>query len=312
MTVELLQIGPLMPRLMEALAKSYRVHRLWEAADKDKLLREIGPSVRAIATDGHRGASSAVMAALPKLEIISCFGVGVDAVDLPAAKARGVKVTNTPDVLNDDVADLALGLMLAVYRTLPLADRFVREGRWLQGPLPLNRKLTGQRLGIVGLGRIGLAVAKRAAGFDMSIAYHNRKRRTDVPFAFHADAVSLARNVDVLCLTCPGGAETRHLVNAQVLDAMGPQGVLINVARGSVVDEPALVKALAEKRIAAAGLDVFEAEPRAPEALFKLDNVVLTPHIASGTTQTRAAMADLVTENLRRHFAGEPLKTPLW
>jgi hydroxypyruvate reductase len=240
------------------------------------------------------------------------MGVGYDGIDVAAAIERGIPVTHTPNVLNDEVADLAMGLMLSAARRIPLADRYVRAGRWAkEGPMPLARKVSGARLGIVGLGRIGQAIADRAQAFGMSIAYTARSARASLPYAFYPTAAALAAEVDFLIVITPGGAGTRHMINAEVLAALGSGGYLVNVARGSVVDEAALVDALQRGVIAGAGLDVFENEPHPLEALQALDNVVLTPHMASATVQTRQAMADLAADNLRAHFAGAPLLTPV-
>jgi lactate dehydrogenase-like 2-hydroxyacid dehydrogenase len=238
--------------------------------------------------------------------------VGYDRVDVAAAKERGVPVTHTPDVLNEEVADLAIGLMLSIARRIPHADRYVREDRWArQGPMPLARKVSGARLGIVGLGRIGKVVAQRAAAFGMRIAYTGRTQQPGVAFEYFASAKELAANVDFLVVITPGGAATRHLIDREVLEALGPRGYLINVARGSVVDEQALIAALRGGVIAGAGLDVFADEPQVPAELRALDNVVLTPHMASATHETRQAMADLALANLQAHFAGRPLLSPV-
>jgi lactate dehydrogenase-like 2-hydroxyacid dehydrogenase len=272
---------------------------------------KVAPLVRAVAGSGDSRVSAELMAQLPALELISIMGVGYDGVDVAAAKARGVMVTHTPNVLNDDVADLAISLMLCAARQLPAADRFVRSGQWLKGPMPLARKMSGARLGLVGMGRIGQAIAQRAQAFGMQIAYHTRSPKAGVPYAYHADLLSLARDSDFLVLITPGGAGTRHLVNAQVLQALGPKGILVNVARGSVVDEAALIEALEGGVIGGAALDVFEDEPRVPQRLMDLPQVVLVPHIGSATGQTRQAMADLAFGNLREHFAGRPVLTPV-
>lgn len=254
----------------------------------------------------------ALMDQLPALEIVSIMGVGYDGVDVAAALERRIPVTHTPGVLNDEVADLAIGLMLSAARRIPLADRYVRAGRWAkEGPMPLARKVTGARLGIVGLGRIGQAIASRAEAFDMSIAYTGRTAKAELAYTFYPSAQALAAQVDFLIVITPGGAGTRHLINADVLKALGPEGYLINVARGSVVDEAALVEALQKGVIAGAALDVFEKEPHPLEALWAMDNVVLTPHMASATVQTRHAMADLAVNNLRAHFEGLALFTPV-
>ncbi len=251
-----------------------------------------------------------LIAQLPALEMISIMGVGYDGVDVAAAIARGVAVTHTPDVLNDDVADLALALMLAAARQLPAADRYVRNGDWHKGPMPLARKMSGARLGLVGMGRIGQAIAHRAQAFGMQIAYTARNSR-DVPHRYLPSAEALAAEVDFLVVITPGGASTKHLIDAKVLQALGPDGILVNVARGSVVDEDALIDALERGVIAGAGLDVFANEPHVPERLLKQPHVVLTPHVGSGTGQTRQAMADLAFNNLKAHYAGEPLLTPV-
>ncbi|MEO7007557.1 MAG: 2-hydroxyacid dehydrogenase, partial [Caldimonas sp.] len=269
------------------------------------------PRIRAIAASGESKVTRELIAQLPALEIVSVYGVGYDGVDVAAARARGVHVTHTPKVLNDDVADLAIGLMLAVARRIPQADRYVRDGRWPGGPAPLGRKVSGTRLGIVGLGRIGNAIAARAAAFGMSIAYTARSAKSESPYRFFATAEALAAEVDFLIVITPGGAATRKLIDAKVLAALGREGYLINVARGSVVDETSLIQALQQGTIAGAGLDVFENEPNVPDALCALDNVVLTPHIGSGTWQTRGAMADLAFGNLQAHFAGKPLLSPV-
>ncbi|MCY7314823.1 MAG: 2-hydroxyacid dehydrogenase [Rubrivivax sp.] len=271
----------------------------------------IAPRVRAIVGSGDSKVPAALIDQLPALELISIMGVGYDGVDMAAALARGVPVTHTPDVLNDDVADLALGLLLSTARQLPAADRFLRAGHWLQGNMPLARKLSGARLGLVGIGRIGQSIAKRALAFDMRIHYTARSARPQLPYSFHASVQGLAAAVDYLVVITPGGAGTRHLIDAAVLHALGPKGILINVARGSVVDQQALIEALEAGTVAGAGLDVFEDEPRVPQRLLDLHKVVLTPHIGSATAATRQAMADLTFANLAEHFAGRPVRTPV-
>jgi lactate dehydrogenase-like 2-hydroxyacid dehydrogenase len=295
-----------MPQLQAAYRVLERLHITDPAA-----FAAAAPGIRAIAASGDSTVSADLIAALPALEIISVMGVGYDGVDVAAAMARGVVVTHTPGVLNDDVADLAIGLMLCAARQLPAADRHVREGRWPAGNLPLARKLSGARLGLVGMGRIGQAIAQRALAFGMSVAYHARHARPGLPYAYHPTAVGLAAEVDFLVAITPGGAGTRKLIDATVLRALGPKGILVNVARGSVVDEAALIEALEQGVIGGAGLDVFENEPQVPERLRAMPHVVLSPHIGSGTAQTRQAMADLAVANLREHFAGRPLPTPV-
>lgn len=309
MKPEIVLVEPMMPAIEAALDAAYAVHRLSQAPDRARLVAEVGPRVRAVVTGGATGVGNAVVDACPNLGIIAINGIGTDAVDLEHARARGIRVTTTPGVLTDDVADLAIGLMIAASRRMMVGDRFVRAGAWPGGKLPLARKVTGKCLGIVGLGRIGLAIAERAVGFGMRIAYSNRKPREDVPYRHVASVEDLARDSDVLVIAASGGPATRNLIGRAVLDALGPDGILVNVARGSVVDEPALVAALAEGRLGAAGLDVFADEPHVPEALFALDNVVLQPHQASATIETRTAMGELVLANLAAFFAGKPLPT---
>ena len=305
----LLQVLPLLPALERELAENYTVHRLPAAGpERDAFLAARGGEFEGLVTSAQGGASTALIAALPKLRIISSFGVGLDQFDLQAAAQRGIPVGYTPDVLNDCVADLAFSLVLATGRRIPEADRFVRAGRWARKEsFPLGRQVSGAKLGIVGLGRIGRTVARRASGFDMEVRYHNRRPVDGVSWGYEPRLLDLARWADFLVVITAGGAETRHLIDDSVLDALGPQGYLVNVSRGTVVDEAALVRALQERRIAGAGLDVFQDEPNVPEALFALDNVVLMPHIASSTVQTRQAMAQRVLDNLAAFFAGRPL-----
>lgn len=309
--VEILSVGPMYPTSMEAMEREFTVHKLWQTKDKLAMLAELRDRIRGIQSFAAYGVDSTLIEALPKLEIIANSGVGLDRIDVDAARRRGVIVTNTPDVLNDCVADLAIGLTIATLRRMIPADRYVRAGNWPQGPMPFARKVSGKSMGILGLGRIGRAIARRAEAFDMHIAYHGRKPQTDVTYKYYARLADMARDCDVLMVICAGGPETHHLVNAEVLTALGPEGTLINVARGSVVDEQALVKALADGTLGAAGLDVFEAEPRVSEPLWLMDNVVLQPHMASATHETRKAMGDLALDNLRAYFAGKPVLTPV-
>lgn len=311
MKPEVLVVGPWHPTTIEALDREFATHKLWLAADPAALIAACADRVRAIAARPSARIDAALMVALPKLKIISCFGVGVDAIDLAAARRRGILVTNAPDVMNDCVADLTLGLMIAVSRRICEGDRFVRAGKWLQGLLPLGQRVSGARLGIVGLGRIGQVIARRAAAFDMSIAYHNRKRVADSPYVYYDRLVDLARNCDYLVVITPGGEDTRHLVNEEVIRALGPKGILVNVARGSVVDEQALVRCLREGALGGAALDVFEDEPKVPEALCAMENVVLQPHVGSATDQTRAAMGQVAVDNLIAYFSGRPPLTPV-
>lgn len=307
---ELVMVGPMMPHVMEALDSDFTVHRLWESADREALLKQVGGKVRAIATSGNLGAGAAMMDALPNLEIVSCYGVGVDAIDLAHAAKRGIIVTNTPEVLNDDVANMAIALLLATTRQICTGDRYVRAGKWLEKAMPLTHAIRGRQLGILGLGRIGKDIARKAEVFGMEIAYHGRAKQ-DVPYKYYADLVEMARDSYVLVAICPGGAVTDRIVNRAVIEAIGPEGVFINVARGSVVDEPELVAALKDGRLGCAGLDVFAEEPKVPQELLALDHVVLQPHAASATHETRRAMGDLVVDNLRAHFAGKPVLTPV-
>lgn len=295
---------------MAPLQLAYTVHDRIHETDA-AAFSQAAPRIRAIAGGGESRVPRALMDQLPALEMISVMGVGYDGVDVTAALERRVPVTHTPGVLNEDVADLAIGLMLSVARRIPQADQYVRTGQWLNGPMPLACKVSGARLGIVGLGRIGQAIADRARAFNMSIAYTARHQKPDAPYRYYASAQALASEADFLVLVTPGGAGTRKLVNAGVLKALGPKGYLINVARGSVVDQSALVDALQKGLIAGAGLDVFEDEPYVPAQLRAMNNVVLTPHMASATLQTRQAMADLAAANLHAHFAGQPLLSPV-
>jgi hydroxypyruvate reductase len=305
------KLSPLfLPQLQAACTVHDRLHEGDAAA-----FAAVAPLVRAIAASGESKVSAELIAQLPALELISVMGVGYDGIDVNAARARGVVVTHTPGVLNDDVADLAIGLMLCAARQLPAADRYVREGRWPGGPMPLARKMSGARLGLVGMGRIAQAIATRAAAFDMPIAYTARSAKPALPYRYLPTPAALAAQSDFLVLIAPGGAGTRKLINAEVLAALGAsspaKGILVNVARGSVVDEAALIDALERGVIAGAALDVFEDEPRVPERLRALPQVVLAPHIGSATQATRQAMADLAFGNLSEHFAGRPLLSPV-
>ena len=307
---DILVVAKLWPVLMEMLQSEFTVHDRIHESDP-AAFAAIAPKIRGISGGGESRVNAELLARLPALEVISVFGVGYDGYDVPTIKTRGLSMGNTPDVLSDDVADMGMALMLSVARRVPQNDAYLRAGKWLEGPAPLARKMSGARLGIVGLGRIGQAIAKRAEGFGMSIAYTTRTQRKDVVYRYFPSATALAAEVDFLMVITPGGAGTKGLINAEVLAALGKKGYLINVARGSVVDEAALVKALQDGVIAGAGLDVFEAEPKVPQALIDMDNVVLSPHAASATWQTRKAMADLAFGNLKAHFSGQPLLTPV-
>ena len=307
---EVLSVANLSPFFAEPLQAAYTVHQRLHETDPAAFAL-VAPRIVAIAASGESRVTSELMDSLPALKIISVMGVGYDGIDVAAAKARGVVVTHTPGVLNDDVADLAIALMLALSRQIALADRFVRAGGWTKGPLALGRKVSGARLGIVGMGRIGQAIAHRATAFGMSIAYTARSAKGDLPYAYHPSPAALAAHSDFLVVITPGGAGTRKLIDAEVMKALGPQGCIVNVARGSVIDETALIDALRNKVIAGAALDVFEAEPAVPQALREMDNVVLTPHIGSATAQTRRAMAELAFANLHARLNDQPLHTPV-
>jgi hydroxypyruvate reductase len=300
----------LSPIFVAKLNEAFDFHDRPHLNDEPAFAR-LAPQVQVVAAGGDSKVTAEYMARLPALKLISVMGVGYDGVDVAAAKARGIMVTHTPDVLNDDVADLAIALMLNAARQLPAADRYVREGQWLKGAMPLARKMSGARLGLLGMGRIGQAIAKRAAAFNMSIAYHSRTAKPELTYTYHATAASLAAASDFLVAITPGGAGTRHMVNAQVLAALGKEGIFVNVARGSVADEGALIDALKNGVIAGAGLDVFEDEPRVPQALLDMPHVVLAPHVGSATLATRHAMADLALANLQAQLAGRPLLTPV-
>ena len=310
---KLLQNLKLPPAFEARLAVDYDMRRLIDEADPQAFLAAHGADFVGLVTSAAVGANAALINALPGLRVISSFGVGLDKLDLAAAAQRGIAVGYTPDVLNDCVADLAFGLMLDVARGVSAGDRYVRRGAWPAGTtpatpaFPLGRKVSGARLGIVGLGRIGRTIAQRASGFDMPVRYHSRRPVEGVTWTHEPSLLALADWADYLVVIAAGGAGTRHLVNAEVLDALGPRGFLINVARGSVIDEAALVRALVDKRIAGAGLDVFENEPQVPAELMALDNVVLLPHIASATQETRQAMADRVVDNLDAWFRSDQL-----
>jgi lactate dehydrogenase-like 2-hydroxyacid dehydrogenase len=301
----------MMPSLEAVLDRDYIVRRIASRSDTVTLPAAACGRIRAIVTGGSTGASPELVEALPALEIITINGVGTDAVDLRHAKARGVRVTNTPDVLTDDVADMALALILATLRRICVGKRLVRAGRWGNAAIPLATKFTGKRLGILGLGRIGRAIAKRASGFDVAIAYTDQRAFDDVPYRFEPSLSALARDCDILVVAAAGGPASQGLVNREVLDALGPESILVNVARGSVVDEAALVEALREGRLGGAGLDVFEQEPQVPEALYCMEQVVLQPHQASATRETREAMGRIVLDNLAVQFAGRPPPTAI-
>jgi lactate dehydrogenase-like 2-hydroxyacid dehydrogenase len=301
----------MMPLIMEGCEAAFEVHRYWQAADRAAFLRQVGPSIRGICTGTFTGVKTddALMAACPNLKIVSNFGVGYDSVDAAAAARRGVVVTNTPDVLTEEVADTALGLLLNTVREFSRAEKWLRDGRWAKdGDYRLTpASLRDRSVGIAGLGRIGKAIARRLEAFGVPVSYFGRSQQPGVSYRHYSDLVALARDVDTLIVVTPGGSDTQNLINAQVLAALGPRGILINISRGSVVDEAALIEALAAGRIAGAGLDVYAGEPEVPRTLLELPNVTLLPHIGSATVETRTAMGMLAVDNLVAFFEGRPL-----
>lgn len=309
----LLQVGPYPEWDQIPLDEAFTVHRYFEAADKAAFLAEVGPQIRGIATRGELGANADMIAACPNLEVISVYGVGYDAVDLNAAKARGIRVTNTPDVLTNDVADLGVAMMLVQSRGMIGAETWVKDGSWAaKGLYPLKRRVWGRKAGVLGLGRIGYEVAKRLAGFDMEIAYSDVSAKDYASqWEFIQDPVALAARSDFLFVTLAASAATRHIVGPKVIEALGPEGMLINISRASNIDEEALLDALESGKLGSAALDVFEGEPELNPRFLKLDNVLLQPHHASGTIETRKAMGQLLRDNLTAHFAGKPLPTPV-
>ncbi|MHA6298507.1 2-hydroxyacid dehydrogenase [Devosia sp. CAU 1758] len=304
MTIDILQTHPLLASCEEALAARYTVHKLHEMADKDGWLNENGAGIRAHAGSGVQ---AGLMDKLPNLEIIASFGVGYDNIDVGAAKARNIRVTNTPDVLNDAVAELTIGLMISLARRIPQSDQFVRQGEWPGGNFGLFSELTGKTLGILGLGRIGKEIATRAQAMKMRVVYHGRHQQRASPYNYYDNLEDMARDSDWLVVIAPGGKGTEGIVSRKVLEALGPEGRIVNVARGTLIDEKAMVELLVNGGLGGAALDVFENEPQVPEALLALDNVVLSPHQGSATHQTRDAMGALLVANLEKHFAGEPL-----
>ncbi len=314
---QLLMPAPLPALIQEALERRFLVHRLYEAQDRDAALAQAA-DVRVIATgvpiltqDVQAPIDAAMMDLLPKLELIANLGVGYDNIDAAAAAARGIVVTHTPDVLTEETADTAFGLLLNAVRQLPRAERFLRAGRWLHGQFELSASLRGRTMGILGLGRIGAAIARRAEAFGVQVVYHNRKPVAGAPYRYFDQLIDMARACDILMIASPGGAQTRHLVDASVLEALGPQGVLINIARGSIVDEQALIEALQTGKILTAGLDVFADEPRVPQALIDMEHVVLLPHVGSASQATRDAMGMLVVENIFAWDMGADIPCPV-
>lgn len=308
----ILAFMPLLPDQMDRMDDHFNVVKLYKEQNPENVLQAVKDDVKGIVAMMNNAVRENLITALPNLEIISLFSVGYDNVDLATAKEKGVIVTNTPDLVTDDTADTALALLLGVSRRIVEMDAFVRVGRWQNAvKVPLGNSLTGKKAGIVGLGRIGQAIARRLSAFDMHISYHGRTEKPDFAYQYYDNLTAMAADVDYLILSCPGGAETHHLINRDVLEALGEKGFLVNVARGSVVDENALVEALHNKVIAGAALDVYENEPDVPQELKSMDNVVLLPHIGTATIETRSAMGELVVDNLLAHFDGKPVLTPV-
>jgi lactate dehydrogenase-like 2-hydroxyacid dehydrogenase len=310
---DVLLIGVPKKVIVDGLSAAFNLHLLKDAKNADALIAEIGPRIRGAAVTGAPDKmDGAMMARCPKLELVASFGVGYDNIDVKHAAAHGITVTNTPDVLTDEVADTALGLLLCTVREFPQAERFLRAGKWLQGQYPLAKAtLRDRTVGMVGMGRIGKAIARRIEAFGVPVVYHSRNPQADVSNKYYPNLVEMARDVDTIIVITPGGAETKHLINAQVLDALGPNGIVINLSRGSVVDDAALIKALQERKIYSAGLDVFLKEPEVPKEYLAMDNIVLFPHLGSSTVHTRRKMEQLVVDNLLAWAAGKPPLTPV-
>jgi lactate dehydrogenase-like 2-hydroxyacid dehydrogenase len=309
---DVLLIGARKPVLVKGLESKVNLHVLFEAKDQDAFIKEVGPKIGAMAlVHGHLKIDGPLMSRFPKLEQISNFGVGYDHVDAKWAGAHGIIVTNTPDVLNEEVADTALGLLLSTVRELPQADRYLRAGQWPKAPYPLTKgTLRDRTVGVVGMGRIGRAIAKRLDAFGVPVVYHSRNPQ-DVVYKYYPKLLDMARDVDTLMVIVPGGAATLNMINAEVLKALGPRGIVINMARGSVIDEPALIEALKSRAIYSAGLDVFAKEPEVPKELIEMENVVLLPHVGSASVATRDAMDQLVVDNILAWVAGKPPLTPV-
>ena len=304
-------IAPVMDYLTDKLEQTFTVHKLFQVADHAEFFAKQGQNIKGIVTRGDIGVSNEVLALLPEVQIISIFGVGTDAVDLATTHERNIIVTTTPGVLTDDVADTALGLIIATSRRLCLADKFLRAGQWPHSTLPLSSKVTGKRLGVFGMGQIGQAIARRAAGFDMQIAYTDKAHNETLPYQYVPDLMSLASQSDILVVAISGGKDSAGLVNKTIFAAMPNHAILINIARGSMVNQDDLILALQQQNIGGAGLDVFADEPNVPLALIEMDNVVLLPHIASATTETRIQMSDIVFSNILAHFSGEKSPTAI-
>lgn len=310
---EILLLGPAMPVIVEGLSKAFTLHKPKDEKHRAALIEELAPRLRAIAAGGGHGIiDAALMSKMPKLEMISSFGVGYDHIDARWAGEHGIVVTNTPDVLNEEVADTALGLLLSTVRELPQSERWLRAGKWLEKPYPLTRgTLRDRTVGIVGMGRIGQAIARRLDAFGVPVVYHSRNPQKGVSYRYYPNLVDMARDVDTLMIIVPGGPSTKNMINMAVFEALGPNGIVINMARGSVIDEPALIKALQNKTIMSAGLDVFAEEPKVPAELIAMDHIVLYPHVGSASEHTRRAMGQLVVDNLLAWAEGKPPLTPV-
>ena len=310
---DVLLIGARKPVLVGSLEGKVNLHYYLDAKDKDAFVKEVGAKIGAIAlVHSALKIDGPFLSQFPNLKQVSSFGVGYDQIDARWAGEHGIIVTNTPDVLNEEVADTALGLLLCTLREFPQADRYVRAGKWPKGPYPLTKAtLQGRTVGMVGMGRIGRAIAKRLEAFNAKVVYHSRNPQSGVAYKHYPKLVDMARDVDTLMIIVPGGASTKNMINAEVLKALGPQGVVVNMARGSVIDEPALIEALKNKTIYSAGLDVFANEPQVPQELLDMDHVVLFPHVGSASEATRAAMDRLVADNILAWADGKPPLTPV-
>ena len=309
--IDLLQVATLPPVLIERLSENYQIHQCVDGAGADELLEKVGPNIRGILAGGTQGPDANLIGSLPNLEIIASHSVGFDATDVVAAQSRGVLVTHTPEVLTGDVADLAMTLILMVTRRVGESERFLRRGEWLKKRMDFGVTVKGRTLGILGLGRIGKAVARRAEVFGLNIAFHDIQPMGDLPYRHYPTLTDLADASDILLVACEGGPANRGLVDASILKSLGSKGYIVNTARGPIVNQKDLIEALKSGVIAGAGLDVFDGEPTVPDELLEMENVVLTPHIASSTHETRRAMADLVIANLDAHFSGKPVLTPV-
>jgi len=309
---QVLLLSPLYAPTQQALESNHDCVRIWEHPDRNACLASLAEHLTAVATHSGEGIDRATVEALPRLKIVANFGVGIDTIDLAACNEHGVTVCNTPDVLTEEVADMALGLMLASVRQIPQGDRYVREGQWREkGDMPLTQTVQGRKVGMVGLGRIGRAIAKRCEAFNTEISYFGPRKKADAPYPYYADITRMAAWADIMIAACPGGPETLKVVSRAALEALGPEGVFVNIARGSVVDQDALIELLQQGKLAGAGLDVFNDEPNVPAALIEMPHVVLQPHQGSASVSTRMAMGQLVVDNIGNFFANKPLLTPV-